>query len=400
MSVEPSNPVLPQQPVEVIQTPVPVIQSTSWIPCCQRCLKQLDLDPETYTRFIEENSMKIKTLLKSKSFEGSSSDIEIPSSVEELFCLITDITNVQFPLCTTCCSDVLTDIIDSLKEEERSVKSITETIGVLSSDSSNNNTQNVSKKTEEDLLKEKEKIEKEIESIKMNINNLYNELLYTDKDSERIKNAEEDILKEYNNIYSIIEKKHIEKKDVDIQRDILDYNLDTLKKYNVFNNSFFIWFDGPVAVINNFHLGKIPTKNIDWLEVNQALGEVISCVYSLGLFAKFRFNTITLNPLGAYSSVNSKQDNVNYVLNFSVSKNNKKQFLQGLQYFIMGVKEFLEYMSTKHNIGTPYEITETSIGGYEYNMLDLDVWTHAMKLLMIDIKKLYIYTCTQQIYIP
>lgn len=89
--------------------------------------------------------------------------------------------------------------------------------------------------------------------------------------------------------------------------------------------------------------------------------------------------------------------------NLNPQKANRKDFLIGYKYFIGCVQELTQRMKEKYAIDVPYEITDTMIGGYvqilshwistqDYNMSDLDVWTHAMKLLLIDVKKLYIFT--------
>lgn len=38
--------------------------------------------------------------------------------------------------------------------------------------------------------------------------------------------------------------------------------LDKIKRTNVFNDTFYIWHDGPFGTINGFRMGKLPTQSV------------------------------------------------------------------------------------------------------------------------------------------
>ena len=46
--------------------------------------------------------------------------------------------------------------------------------------------------------------------------------------------------------------------------------LDRLRKTNVFNDAFHIWFDGPFGTVNGFRLGRLPNAPVEWDEINAA----------------------------------------------------------------------------------------------------------------------------------
>ena len=51
-----------------------------------------------------------------------------------------------------------------------------------------------------------------------------------------------------------------------------------LMQMNAINDAFFIWYSGPFATINNFRLGNLPTKVVEWTEINAALGQAVLAV--------------------------------------------------------------------------------------------------------------------------
>ena len=65
--------------------------------------------------------------------------------------------------------------------------------------------------------------------------------------------------------------------------------LEKLKKTNVFNTVFHIWHDGHFGTINGFRLGRLPTFNVEWDEVNAAWGQTALLLYSLANANNFVF---------------------------------------------------------------------------------------------------------------
>lgn len=51
-----------------------------------------------------------------------------------------------------------------------------------------------------------------------------------------------------------------------------------LMQMNAINDAFFIWYSGPFATINNFRLGNLPAKPVEWTEINAALGQAVLAV--------------------------------------------------------------------------------------------------------------------------
>jgi beclin 1 len=43
---------------------------------------------------------------------------------------------------------------------------------------------------------------------------------------------------------------------------------------NVANDAFHIWHSGPFGTINGFRLGRLSVEQVEWNEINAALGQV------------------------------------------------------------------------------------------------------------------------------
>ena len=82
--------------------------------------------------------------------------------------------------------------------------------------------------------------------------------------------------------------------------------LERYLKINVLNDAFYIWYSGPYATINNFRLGSLSIKVVDWLEINTALGQAalaLSVVAQRLPKEKFLFTKYMMYPLGSQSKV-------------------------------------------------------------------------------------------------
>jgi hypothetical protein len=86
----------------------------------------------------------------------------------------------------------------------------------------------------------------------------------------------------------------------------LALQLDKSMQLNILNDAFYVWYSGPYGTINNFRVGNVPLKPIEWSEINTALGETalaLSVIVSKIPRSQFRFTKYGLYPMGGYSKV-------------------------------------------------------------------------------------------------
>lgn len=79
--------------------------------------------------------------------------------------------------------------------------------------------------------------------------------------------------------------------------------LDKLKKTNVFNATFHIWYQGHFGTINNFRLGRLPSAPVDWSEINAAWGQTALLLSALARKINLTFDKYKLVPYGNHSYI-------------------------------------------------------------------------------------------------
>lgn len=94
------------------------------------------------------------------------------------------------------------------------------------------------------------------------------------------------------------ERDALQKKIAHVSRE-----LDRLNSANVFNDAFHIWYEGHFGTINNFRLGKLPTQNVEWNEINAAWGQAALLLYTLARYKQFTFSRYRIIPMGSFSKI-------------------------------------------------------------------------------------------------
>jgi len=79
--------------------------------------------------------------------------------------------------------------------------------------------------------------------------------------------------------------------------------LERLQRSNVYNDTFFISHDGSFGTINGLRLGRLPTQNVEWAEINAAWGQTLLLLQTLAERLSFSFQGYKLRPLGSTSRI-------------------------------------------------------------------------------------------------
>ncbi|KAL5111161.1 Beclin-1 [Taenia crassiceps] len=81
------------------------------------------------------------------------------------------------------------------------------------------------------------------------------------------------------------------------------YQYERLRRTNVLNAAFPIWYDGHIGVINGLHLGRLASKPITWPEINGALGQCAMLVTCLAKKLSYTFKNYVIIPMGSQSKI-------------------------------------------------------------------------------------------------
>lgn len=177
--------------------------------------------------------------------------------------------------------------------------------------------------------------------------------------------------------------------------------MDRLKEINCFTATFEIWVEGPLGVINNFRLGRLPTVRVGWNEINTAWGQAALLLLALANTIGLQFQRYRLIPCGNHSYLKSLTDDRAELPLFcsggqDVFLDNK--YDRAMVAFLDCMQQFKEE-AEKGELGLslPYGIqVETGlmedVGGrgecysIRTHLNTQELWTKALKFMLINFK--------------
>lgn len=159
-----------------------------------------------------------------------------------------------------------------------------------------------------------------------------------------------------------------------------------LQRYNVFNDVFHIWHDGLFGTINGLRLGRLPSKPVEWVEINAALGQAVLLLAIIAERANFDFIRNKLIPRGSFSRVASAH-NKEYSLYSDGGMFRRRGFNQAMILFLecvddAGRRAMLEEPTMKF----PYKIQRGKINDLPISLGNDEQWTKALKCMLTHLK--------------
>lgn len=169
-----------------------------------------------------------------------------------------------------------------------------------------------------------------------------------------------------------------------------------LQKYlqmNSLNDCFFIWFMGPFSTINNFRLGLLPSKQVDWTEINAAFGQAVLLLHIVYTKSSIPLKKFFLMPMGSFPKVAKVDDRrTQYLLYYDNSfvLFPKRNFNLALSGFVTVIHEIGEHIQ-RHDptLCLPYQINlnNSTVNDLCYLWANDDaLWTRTLKYLLCNIK--------------
>lgn len=174
-----------------------------------------------------------------------------------------------------------------------------------------------------------------------------------------------------------------------------------LQKYmqiNVINDAFYIWYTGSFGTINNFRLGNLTTKPVEWVEINAALGQVVLGIHIVAVKAGYDFKKYILHPMGSFSKIYKAEDPQRrapmalYIdVSFSLFPTWKRSFNSALTGFLTCVQELGDFIKGQDpTLALPYAINAAELRVFDQSCAlvsgDEESWTRSLKFLLTDVK--------------
>lgn len=179
-------------------------------------------------------------------------------------------------------------------------------------------------------------------------------------------------------------------------------SFDRFKQINTLNDAFYIWYTGPFATINSFKLGNLVNKPVESTEINAALGQAALVLNIITSRCGIQFKQFHIAPMGSFPRILKADDRrTSYPLFIDqpgvFSLFPKRNFNLALAGFMQCIQELGEYITANdRTLSIPYkiEVAESRIAdkSFVYGG-DEEVWTHALKHMLANIKWIIAWYC-------
>jgi len=314
--------------------------------------------------------------------------------IEKLFDLATNSTEVDHPLCSECIivmSKHLETMVEVSHQENNAYRAFLLKLQdhEITSPTDSELDQEIQQfeQEEKDLREKFILLEQERQQVKR-------EMEMLNLEDKKIELIEERYWQQFSGIQQDCEqlvedrdalKKKIENGEQQLQR---------LKETNVYNDIFHIWHDGHFGTINNFRLGRLPSRQVDWNEINAAWGQAALLLYTMAKKLDYQFTTYRLVPMGSCSKVERIDDNTTYELYGSndISLGRlfwNRRFDTAMVAFLKCLKELGDYAeTTDKNFHLPYRMDKEKIGevSIKIQFNPDETWTKALKYMLTNLK--------------
>lgn len=246
------------------------------------------------------------------------------------------------------------------------------------------------------LLQEEAKERKRLESLERDYGAALDELRTLEGESLRLDQLEDSYWRELNRFQHELQR-HVEERDGMLAKvDRARHHLEALRKTNVFNDVFRIWYDGQFGTISGFRLGRTPQVQVPWEEINSALGQCVLLLQALASACRLEFSGVRLVPMASRSRIEERGRTLD--LYGPVNKVNIiSGFDQGLVCYVECLKQLADFLrardlqmgkSPDEAFMLSYAIEGDKVGGasVRYCMNKDQKWTKALKFMLADLK--------------
>lgn len=234
--------------------------------------------------------------------------------VKQLYQYVSNTVQIDTPLCMECMEQVAGQLniqLEKIKEEEKIYQD-------HYSKFLQDNQHNESESDLENELRQLEEAEKllrqELDMLQKQEEDLSTlERSQIDKE-EQFSELQQRYWKEYNDFHNELllyneEREAVQQRIVNVSKE-----MEKLNSTNIFNDAFHIWYEGHFGTINNFRLGKLPTQNVEWNEINAAWGQAALLLFSLSKHKHFAFSKYKIIPMGSFSKIETLDNKNSYDL--------------------------------------------------------------------------------------
>ncbi|XP_057625906.1 beclin-2 [Chionomys nivalis] len=350
-------------------------------------------------RTAQESACCPFTLLGEPSTQRTLDSIQ--NTILETFEIVSGQKDVDHPLCVDCMDGLLEELdaqLTLVEADNQKYKSFLERESLMSEEE--RETLNAELRAElQSLEQEEARLAQELQDVDHQHARIEAELKAAEAESRELEQQEEQDLKEY----AALTMEELELTDklssVENQLAYVQRQLQSLNKTDILNITFTILDEGPLGIINNFRLGRIPGIQVGWNEINAAWGQTVLLLFSLSKIAGLQFQRYQLVPCGDHSYIKSLTGDEMLLLfsdgSHNISYDNK--YDRGMKAFLDCLQQFVKVLEKEEGLFLPYRIhvkggmLEDAMGSGECYSIRThlnteDEWTKALKFMLTNLK--------------
>ena len=342
------------------------------------------------------------------------------AAMAKVFDMASDESKIDLPMCLECAASLREELELRIKETEAECETYArclETLGGAEGGAEGGADANTAmhqrgaftprEKEEAETRKVEAELRAELQKaadLRHELDDLRGERLGLEAESNDLDARESAYWDDFNDFKLSLER-HVDERDsLVVSVEQTGRQLERLRRTNVFNDAFHVWFDGPFGTVNGFRLGRLPNVAVEWDEINAAWGMTCLLLSTMANAVKLEFTQYTLQPMGSFSKVLDKKGNA-YELYGPVNILSSHKYDRAMAGFLHCLHEFGTFANESDVAAgvnppfeLPYSIDGDKIDGrkiaFPFNRYER--WTAALKIMLTDLKTCLAWLSNQQ----
>ncbi|KAK3288054.1 Vacuolar protein sorting-associated protein atg6 [Cymbomonas tetramitiformis] len=213
---------------------------------------------------------------------GSPGHNQFFATLSRIFDVANRGSQVDHPVCLECMKQIRQQVDKQIEDVEREVQCYEQCLAELGEEGEEEGITDREFESEMKQLAEMERRErvrlKDMEALQAQADR---EMLALETEGKELAALEGKYWQEFNEFHFHLQAHQEEAASVLAKIESTCEVLELLRHTNVYNDAFHIWHAGPFGTINNFRLGRLPTVNVEWDEINAAWGQACLLLHTM-----------------------------------------------------------------------------------------------------------------------
>nr|CAD2206844.1 unnamed protein product [Meloidogyne enterolobii] len=215
---------------------------------------------------------------------------------------------LDVPMCKKCASSVTSELQKQLEGLEQECIQYKQTLDKLTNKKANSLfDQNAATRKLEALKTEERDLLDQLNFLEEEERVLSNELNSKIEERRKINERDEELYRQLRNNHRTLIEQTDEQRALKLQIKNSEEQLKRLCQTNILDLCFHIWVDGEFGTISGFRLGRLRQEQVEWNEINAALGQMAFLLKVIAERLGIEFVGYELVPFGSCSFIRSLQ---------------------------------------------------------------------------------------------